>query len=151
GFADDLERWLDGRVVRAQADTGWYRARRFVGRNKLPLAAAAAIFIALAVGLSLALWQAQRAREQAAYAGEQAKRAQDETETATTISNFVLSIIQQADPTMSQKTRLADIALLVAAARRIDTDLAGRPDLQLRMRLAIAAAYRNRGEGPRAL
>src|SRR5262249_8021082 len=39
-----------------------------------------------------------------------------------------------------------DTAFLAAASGRIERELNGRPDLQLQMRLAIATAYRNRGD-----
>ncbi|MGE0363332.1 MAG: serine/threonine-protein kinase [Vicinamibacterales bacterium] len=42
-LADDLERYLDGRPVRARGHSPVYRARRFVARHRLALAAAAAI------------------------------------------------------------------------------------------------------------
>ena len=42
---------------------------------------------------------------------------------ANTIKDFVLSIIQQADPVASRQTREADIALLTTAEARIDKEL----------------------------
>jgi len=42
------------------APTGqaWYRARKFVGRNALPVASTALVVIALLIGSAVALWQA---------------------------------------------------------------------------------------------
>ncbi len=135
-FADDLQRFLDRRAVRAQRDSRWYRTRRFVARNKIALGTAGGVIVALASGLSVALWQARQAEEQA--------------DRARTINSFVLSIIQQADPATSAQTSAADLALLTAAEQRIARELSGRPDLQLQMRLAIATAYRNRGDFEKA-
>ena len=42
-LADDLERYLAGEPVRAQPDSRTYRLKKFVARNKLPVAAASAI------------------------------------------------------------------------------------------------------------
>ncbi len=62
-LADDLRRWLDGRAVRAQPPGPWYRLRKFVGRNRLAVAASLALLLALAAGLAATLWQAGIARQ----------------------------------------------------------------------------------------
>jgi len=139
-FADDLEAYLKGRAVSAERETLWYRTRRFAGRHKVMIVAALLATIALGVGLAVASWQAQQAREQAA--------------TAAAINDFVLSIIRRADPKASQLTRESDRVLLNAADERIKRELRSRPELQLKMRVAIATAYKNRGdidEGARVL
>ncbi|MGB2818080.1 MAG: serine/threonine-protein kinase, partial [Burkholderiaceae bacterium] len=130
-FADDLERHLNHRPVRAQRDSRAYRLHRFVVRNRVAVSAVSAVLLALVVGLATTLWQARAARSEAEH--------------ANTIKQFVLSVIQEADPQASQRTREADMALLDATRDRIARELASRPDLQLEVRLAIATAYRNRG------
>ena len=70
-------------------------------RNRFAVGAGSAVIAALAIGLSVALWQARVAR--------------DETARATMIKDFVLSIIQQADPVASRQTKEADVALLTTA------------------------------------
>jgi serine/threonine protein kinase len=60
-LADDLKRLLDHRPVLARPDSPGYRMKRFVQRNRLPVAAAAAVIVALAAGLTGALWQAHAA------------------------------------------------------------------------------------------
>ena len=77
--------------------------------------------------MSVALWQASVARSEAAR--------------ATTIKDFVLSIIQQADPVASRQTREADIAMLATAESRIERELESQPELALQMRRAIGEAY----------
>jgi non-specific serine/threonine protein kinase/serine/threonine-protein kinase len=66
-MADDLERWLTQRPVRAVPDSTSYRLRRFVGRHRLGVAAGVAAVLALSLGLATTLWQfrvaqAERAR-----------------------------------------------------------------------------------------
>jgi hypothetical protein len=131
-FADDLERYLDGRAVRARRGGAWYRLRRFAARNKLALGATVAVIVAVLGGLTGALWQA--------------KRAEQEAQNSAAIGNFVLSVIQQADPDASQQTKQSDLALLRTVEERIDLQLAKRPDLRFPLRLAVATSYRNRGE-----
>lgn len=131
-FADDLERYLEGRAVRARRTSAWYRLRRFAARNRLPLAAVAAVLLALMTGLSAALWQSRRAEAQA--------------QKAAAIGNVVISVIQQADPDASRHTRESDLVLLRTVEARVDRELKGRPNLRFALRLAVATAYRNRGD-----
>jgi serine/threonine-protein kinase len=130
-FAEDLDRYLTGRVVSAQRDSAWYRLRRFAGRHRVVLGAGAAVAVTLTVGVGATLWQAGRTREEAAA--------------ASAAADVVLAMIQRADPRWSQQTRAEDRALLQAAEERIDRDLQTQPLMQLRMRVAIASAYKSRG------
>jgi tetratricopeptide (TPR) repeat protein len=65
-FALDIEHHLQGRPIQARPDSAWYRISKFVSRNRVGTAAAAAVLIAILAGASVALWQAREAREQAA-------------------------------------------------------------------------------------
>ncbi|HYM07628.1 MAG TPA: serine/threonine-protein kinase [Terriglobales bacterium] len=74
-FAQDIERYLNGEPVLARPESGFYRARKFVLRNKLAVGAAAAVALALGIGLSVALWQAAMARRSGQEAFRQRDRA----------------------------------------------------------------------------
>jgi serine/threonine-protein kinase len=124
-LAEDLERYLVGQPVRARADGAWYRAGKFAARHAWPLAGAGAVIVALGAGAGVALWQAQR---------------------ATALSEFVLSLIRQADPNASRQTRAADLAMLASIEEKIDREFKGSPAQQLQLRLTVGEAYRNRGE-----
>ncbi|MFN7922274.1 MAG: protein kinase [Bryobacteraceae bacterium] len=50
-FAGEIHRYLEGYPVLARPATRFYRARKFVARNKSPLAAALLVFLALAGGI----------------------------------------------------------------------------------------------------
>ena len=60
-LADDLQRYLTGRPVRARPHTAHYRAAKFVGRNKVAVTAGALFTIALVGGVAATLWEARRA------------------------------------------------------------------------------------------
>ncbi len=47
----------------AHPDSRWYAVRKFIARNRVPVAAATATFAALGIGLTVALWQNATARE----------------------------------------------------------------------------------------
>jgi tetratricopeptide (TPR) repeat protein len=135
-FADDLERYLTGRPISARRGSAWYVTRRFVMRHRLVIGAGAAVILAVVAGLTAAL--------------DGAKRAQTQAQNAAAIGNFVLSVIQQADPNASQETRASDLALLQTLDSRIDRELGQRPELRFALRVAIGTAYRNRGEMKKA-
>ena len=59
-LSQDLGRYLDGRPVRARADTVSYRASKFLRRNRVLAAAAAAATLALGLGVAGTVVQAQR-------------------------------------------------------------------------------------------
>ena len=55
-LADDIGRHLARRPVRARPDTMWYRGTKFVRRNRLAVAAAATLILALAAGIAATAW-----------------------------------------------------------------------------------------------
>ena len=60
-LADDIDSYLADEPVRARPDSRLYRWRKFLARHALPVSAALATVAALAIGLGVALWQAERA------------------------------------------------------------------------------------------
>lgn len=57
-FAHDILRFLRDEPVQASPPSRSYRLKKFLRRNKGPVAAAAAVILALAGGLAASLWQA---------------------------------------------------------------------------------------------
>ncbi|MEJ0086389.1 MAG: serine/threonine-protein kinase [Pseudomonadota bacterium] len=62
----DIQQYLDGRAINARPESWWEGARRFVLRHKLVVGSAVAVTLALAVGLSTALWQRRIAQLESA-------------------------------------------------------------------------------------
>jgi serine/threonine-protein kinase len=153
GLADDLRRHLRGEPVQARPDNRWYRARKFVRRHRLPVAAGAAVALALAAGLGVAAWQAGVAREQAAKAGEQAAVAKKEAARAAAVQDFLLDIfransLRQADPVAAQRTTARE--LLDIGAARLGDKLKDEPESQLAVRGTLADMYLQLGLNQRA-
>ncbi|KAA0068307.1 serine/threonine-protein kinase [Rhodanobacter sp. T12-5] len=67
-LAEDIERHLDRQPVSAHPPSRWYRTSKFVDRHRGGVVATAVFMLAILVSLSIALWQAHVAREQAARA-----------------------------------------------------------------------------------
>ncbi|MFN7552165.1 MAG: protein kinase domain-containing protein [Pseudomonadota bacterium] len=125
-FEDDLRRWLEHRPVQARSGDRLYRARLFLRRNRLPVAAGAAAFIALAVGLAVAAQQARRAEAQAAR--------------AEAASRFLMALVTDANPVVSGREPTLREAIDQAVAR-IPKAFAGQPEGEAEVRLGIGAAY----------
>jgi non-specific serine/threonine protein kinase/serine/threonine-protein kinase len=58
-FAEDIRRYREGYPVAARPATHGYRLSRFVGRNKLAVAAVASIVVLLVGGIAATAWQAR--------------------------------------------------------------------------------------------
>ena len=77
-FAEDVRRYLENRPIAARPDTTGYRARKFLVRNRVQVAMASIVAIALIGGLAVSLAQTRRARAERTMADIQRKVALDE-------------------------------------------------------------------------
>jgi eukaryotic-like serine/threonine-protein kinase len=139
-LADDLRRYRDGRPIRARADSASYRLAKFAGRNRGYLAAAAALVALLAGGL---------ARERGLR-----HRAELETQKAKEVGDWVVSVFDVADPLGTARRDSGDItarALLERGTRRVDSSLAGQPEIQAQLRGVFGRAYTSLGLYPQAI
>ena len=142
-FAEDLKRWLDGKPVRAQPPSLQYRLRKFGARNRLALAAATAVVLALCGGIAAALWQARIARDEA----ERARSAADRSEAQLQYLHSVMEVLAPA----TEATRELDRHEVVAeAARRAQRDLHGRPELLASVQLSLGDIAQRTGDYPQA-
>jgi tetratricopeptide (TPR) repeat protein/tRNA A-37 threonylcarbamoyl transferase component Bud32 len=137
-LADDLAQFLGGRPIRARPDTARYRLRKFVGRNRLQVVAAALGLVALLAGLGMALWQADAARLAAQRADAAAARAER-------VKSFLLSVFRQSDPDQIDGAVVSAHELLERGAQRIDVELAGEPATQAEVLDALARIEANLG------
>jgi len=152
-MVQDLVRYLDGRKVEARPDSLAYRVRRFVTRERRPLAAGAVVaaafglalgagatavvIAALALGLAAALWQARRAEAKAREARQQAARAQ-------TVQRFLLDIFNantDRQPDAAQARQATARELLDRGAARAESALADAPDARIEVMATLAQMY----------
>ncbi|MDO9453838.1 MAG: serine/threonine-protein kinase [Stagnimonas sp.] len=139
-FAEDIRRHLDHQPVSARPDALAYRSGKFLRRYRLSVAAAAAILVALAAGLSAALWQAGLAREAAREAQAQSLRA-------TRVKDFVLSVFRELDPRARAAASARPPALLIAdSLSRLDRELADEPDLRAELLGDLGEIQANLGD-----
>ena len=73
---EDLQRFLEGRPVLARPDSAAYRLRKFVRRNRVPVAAAAVALVALGAATAFSTAQMREATRQRDAARYDARRSQ---------------------------------------------------------------------------
>jgi eukaryotic-like serine/threonine-protein kinase len=119
-MAEDVERHLNNRPVLARPDSAGYRLRKFIVRNRVPVAAVATLMLTVLGGAGAALWQARIA---------QAERARAED-----VKTFVAAIFREANPYQGSGTKaLSAVDLLKQAEKRLDATLAGRDDARVEL------------------
>jgi serine/threonine-protein kinase len=130
-FADDIERHLDHAPVAARPDRIGYRARKFVVRHALQVTAGVLVLAALLVGSGVALWQARQARFEAARAEQ--------------VKDFALSIFADADTDSGAGAATTATDLLKAAKLRLESELAGRPEVAVELMNAVGFGLLGQG------
>ncbi len=130
-LAEDLRRHLDGRPVAAQPGRLAYRARKFVRRHRLGVAAAAVVLILILTGTILVLWQTRAVASESARARE--------------VKTFLLDMFQVSDPDVSRGREVTARELLDRGSRRIESELARQPDLQVELLTTVGEIYRKLG------
>ena len=139
-LGDDLQRLLDQRPILARPDSLAYSASRFVRRNRLVVAAATAVMLALTAGLSIAIWQAGIARSEARSALLQKNRAEQ-------VKEFMLSVFKEQDPyERTRQQQRTPLQLIAEAAKRVDTDLSGDPEIHAEVLVELAGIRVNLGD-----
>lgn len=139
-LAADVRRHLAGLPVEARPDTAGYRVSTFVRRHRVGVAAAALVLLAVVGGAGVALWQAAEARSAQTRAEAEAHRANEAAARASRTVEFLEDIFAQGDPAATPgSTPVRE--LLARALDRVDEDLAGDPEAQASMLLALGRAY----------
>lgn len=127
-FSDDIRRHLEGLPVTARRDTFSYRAGKFVRRNRVVVAAAALVALALVGGLATTIHQ----RNQARQAQGQAER----------LNGFLQTLLGSANPEIGPGRDLKVVQVLDQASRQLDQELGGEPTLLAQAHSTIGQAYR---------
>jgi serine/threonine-protein kinase len=130
-LTDDLRRLRAGLPVLARPDSAAYRARKFVRRHRLGVAAGAAVGLTLVAGLGATLWQARAAAKEAAKARE--------------VKDFVVDLFQVSDPAESRGREVTARELLARGVRRVDSALGRQPELQEELLGVLGRIHRELG------
>ncbi|MCQ4165850.1 protein kinase domain-containing protein [Tahibacter harae] len=137
----DIAAYQAQRPVAARRGNWRYRARRFVARHALATGLAVAAVLALCLGLGLALWQAEQARQQRDLAVRESARAQR-------TADFLADLFTQADPNVNQGKEPGAGQLLDAGADQLlNGELDEDPHAKAGLLLVLAQARRALGGG----
>ena len=130
-LAADLRRWLDGRPVTAAARGRMYRARKFVGRHRWGVTTAATLLVTVLAATAISLWQAERARANAAQ--------------ANAVKDFMVHIFEASGPDVAAGEDPAASELLKRGARRVRARFAKDPVLLGQVLGLIGSIEQERG------
>lgn len=133
-LAEDIRRYLEHQPVSARAPTLKYRAAMFGKRHKVGVAVTALTALLLIAGMVVTLRETFIAR--AALA-----RAQDEASASQRVSDYLVSLFEQANPEKSGGQALDMNALVARAQAQIDPELSSQPGLRARMLSAVGALH----------
>ncbi|HTV97572.1 MAG TPA: serine/threonine-protein kinase [Steroidobacteraceae bacterium] len=143
-LADDLNRHLLGRPVLARQGDWRYNTAKFMRRHFLPLLAASAAFLGLAVIAAVTAWQNHRIELERQATADERDRAQQ-------VSAFLVDVFSQADPFTAQGHEATARDLLDRGAAKITGNVALQPEVRAQLLESIGVAYRRQGYNDRAI
>ncbi len=131
----DLQRWLEGRTVRAQPDTLGYRTSNFIRRNRAAVAGITVGLVALVAGTIVSV-------RQAAVARTERDRARAEQVRTQRVAEFFQQVFAQAAPREGGRA-LTVVEALNRALPIIDTSFRREPDLKASVQLSVGSTLQN--------
>jgi serine/threonine-protein kinase len=136
-FAADIRRHLDGQPVLARSSTLGYRARKFLRRHRLGVAAVALVALTLVAGIVATAMQAH-------IASRERDRSRQEAEKAQRVTEFLQGMLSSADPYSGGRSHnVAEV--LDHAAARVQAELGEQPEIEAAVRTSLGMTYLNLG------
>lgn len=139
-LAEDLKRFLAHAPISARPDSLLYSITRFARRNRVAVSLAALAVVAIIVGVTGTLHQAQEARAERDFALRQLSRA----EAINELNHFVLSDAAPSGRPFLVNDLLAHAEQVVARSQSVGADRAG-------LLVAIGDQYSEQDQGESAL
>jgi eukaryotic-like serine/threonine-protein kinase len=141
-LAEDLERWMRGDAIAARPDP-MYRARKFIRKHRISLAAVALSFV-LVVAYALSLIQQ---RQQLRMERDTARKALARAEATR---QFLYRVIDKENPN-GERTGAGSIeSSLERAASNIESEFRGQPELAAETYVELGQAFDGRGDSDKA-
>ncbi len=135
-LSEDVRRYLDGYPVSARPDTFRYRASKFIGRNRLPLSAAA-FFL-----LTITAFAVRLIQERDTATRERAK--------AEAVSQFLVESFELANPLETPREYSAR-EVAERGIQRVREQLQGQPDVQASALATLGRVVQGIGRYPQAV
>jgi eukaryotic-like serine/threonine-protein kinase len=124
----DLHRFSARRPIAARAQDRAYRSRLWLRRNWLPTTLASSLAVALIVGFGVALWQAERAREEA--------------DRASKTADYLVELLSGADPDLHGGNWPSALDLIERAERDLGTRFGDEPNVEQKISQSVATTLR---------
>lgn len=134
-MGEDLRAWLEHRPVSARAPGLAYRTRLFARRRPAFAGAMAALLLVGSAGVAATVWQAKEAREQAAQAVSESRRAQ-------AVNDFLVQLFEATGPESARGNMPTALDLLDTGARQIELTFSDTPALQVELMILVGDLYR---------
>ncbi len=152
-LAQDLERFLRHEPVAAGPPTVRYRVRKYLRRNRAPVATVALIGSSLIAATGVSISYALESREQARAADDERReaaaardRADEARKDAERVTEFLTGTLGFFDPDVSRDPNATANDFLARAAESARIELADQPAVEAAVHTAIAGAFWNRGK-----
>ncbi len=139
-LADELVRYEQGEPILARPVGRIERAVKWVKRNPVVTAMAAAVVLALAVGATVSYLKYRDAERQKGIAQGKEKVAKDEAAKAERASNYLVSIFEFADAN-GQRGGMTARQILDDAEKSIPQEFADQPELRDKLLQKIGTVY----------
>jgi serine/threonine protein kinase/Tfp pilus assembly protein PilF len=133
-LAEDVARYLDGRPLEARPPSTIYQLRKMMVRHRTAVATAGGFFaLVVAFGVIMSFLFADQKRERA--------KAVLEAEKSQRITEFLQSMLASADPKEARGRDVTVLQVLDAVSARMDTALAGDPEVRSAVQSTIGSTY----------
>jgi eukaryotic-like serine/threonine-protein kinase len=144
----DIESYLDGRPLRARADTFAYRVFTLAKRHVLAVGAGVVIALILAGATAVGLYESHLARHAALEARSQAFAAEGEAQRADALKSFLEGLFDNV-PHGAKAGTTTEI-LLARGRERAERDFAKQPSLHVEILALMGDLERRSGHPGRA-
>ena len=139
-FADDLQRYLDGRPVLARPDSASYRLSKFVRRNKIAVGAAAALVVSLAAFGGVSAWQAR-------VLAEQRRVAQVERDASGQVVRVLIDLFEATNPSLRPDGDRMPIGEFLSGAQARSLErLRAVPAVRAKLQQVFGLIHKARGQ-----
>src|SRR5262249_42621618 len=137
GLAMDLMRHLRNEPVVARPPSQLYRFQKAARRNRAAFAGAAAVLVALAIGVVVSLAEAVQARHAREKALVEKARADREAATARHVSGFLEQMLNSANPEALKGSDYTVRQLQDDCSAGLSDQLASEPEVEAAVRSTI--------------
>jgi len=134
-LSEDILRYLRNEPVEARGTDWLYVAKKFVVRNALAVAAAAAVVLGASALVTFYTWRLAGERDRANLAAQQANE----------VSSFLSDVFGSASPLVQQGKEINAVDLLEQGAERIE-QLADQPRVQAELYRIMGASFTQLGD-----